>query len=84
MFNRQTNASKIAFSFLCVQLQEWGFNLIDCQVHNEHLESLGAMLIERDTFCAILNKHVDDLGVSQWTFSIDSDAVTQYATGVRR
>ncbi|WP_151670689.1 leucyl/phenylalanyl-tRNA--protein transferase [Nitrincola schmidtii] len=83
MFSRQTNASKIAFSFLCVQLQQWGFNLIDCQVHNEHLESLGAKLIERDAFCALLAKHVDDPSISQWEFSIDVNAVAQFATGIR-
>lgn len=83
MFSKQTNASKIAFSFLCVQLQQWGFNLIDCQVHNEHLESLGAKLIERDMFCSLLTKHIDDSSVSQWKFSIDANVVAQFATGVR-
>lgn len=83
MFSRQTNASKIGFSFLCVQLEQWGFNLIDCQVHNEHLESLGAKLIDREAFCALLAKHVDDQGISPWQFSIDAKTVAQFATGVR-
>ena len=81
MFSRQTDASKIAFSFLCVQLHKWGFNLIDCQVHNEHLERLGATLIERNAFCALLAKHVDDPSISQWQFCIDAEAVSHFATG---
>lgn len=75
MFSRRTNTSKIAFSYLCVQLDTWGFNLIDCQVHNEHLESLGATLISRDTFCSMLKKHLDDSVTPDWIFSIDSDLV---------
>ena len=83
MFSRQTDASKIAFSFLCVQLQQWGFNLIDCQVHNEHLESLGAKLIGREKFCALLAKHIDDRSVSQWSLSVDKDAVIKFSKGIR-
>ena len=83
MFSRQANASKIAFSFLCVQLHKWGFNLIDCQVHNEHLESLGAKLIGRDEFSALLAKHIDDPSVSEWSLSIDAEAVTNFSIGIR-
>jgi leucyl/phenylalanyl-tRNA--protein transferase len=57
--------------------------LIDCQVHNEHLESLGAKLIRRDEFCGLLAKHVDDPSVSEWSFSIDVEAVTNFSMGIR-
>ena len=30
MFSLQSNTSKIAFVFLCRQLQRWNFQLIDC------------------------------------------------------
>tara|TARA_R110002167_G_scaffold224786_2_gene430198 strand:+ start:853 stop:1554 length:702 start_codon:yes stop_codon:yes gene_type:complete len=50
MFSLETNASKIAFSALCKQLDKWGYQLIDCQVENPHLLTLGASTIERPLF----------------------------------
>lgn len=50
MFSREANASKIAFVHLCGQLQEWGYPLIDCQVSNDYLESMGAEEMERASF----------------------------------
>lgn len=54
MFARQSNASKFAFIKFVEQLQCEGVKLIDCQVHTEHLESLGAMMISRIKFEALL------------------------------
>jgi leucyl/phenylalanyl-tRNA---protein transferase len=54
MFSRADNASKVAFAYLVRQLQLWDFKLIDCQVANEHLFSLGAIEIEREEFQQIL------------------------------
>lgn len=42
MFAHAPDASKIAFVTLARQLAGWGFELIDCQVHTEHLERFGA------------------------------------------
>jgi leucyl/phenylalanyl-tRNA--protein transferase len=50
MFSREANASKIAFVHLCGQLQEWGYPLIDCQVSNDYLESMGAEEMDRASF----------------------------------
>jgi leucyl/phenylalanyl-tRNA--protein transferase len=50
MFSLETNASKIAFSALCKQLSKWEYQLIDCQVENPHLLTLGASTIERPLF----------------------------------
>lgn len=50
MFRRETDASKIAFVIACQKLLEWGYQLIDCQVHTPHLESLGAKALSRDAF----------------------------------
>ena len=50
MFSRLDNASKVGFTFLCKQLAAWGYQLIDCQVHSDHLVSLGALCISRDEF----------------------------------
>jgi leucyl/phenylalanyl-tRNA---protein transferase len=66
MFSRRTDASKIALHSLSQQLLAWGFNLIDCQVHSDHLESLGANTIERTTFISHLDQHIDDPRQSFW------------------
>lgn len=50
MFSRATDASKIALTHLCQRLSEWGFELIDCQMHTEHLASLGAQTMRRRAF----------------------------------
>jgi len=51
MFSRASNASKIALIALC---QSVLYNLIDCQVHTEHLESMGARFISRKDYLHIL------------------------------
>ncbi len=56
MFSRASNASKIAFSHLAKGLEKAGFVLIDCQIENQHLSSLGAQNMARKDFCAILNE----------------------------
>lgn len=52
MFSRRVDASKIALVALCRQLHEWSFGLLDCQVTNPHLLSMGAKEISRDDFQA--------------------------------
>ncbi len=55
MFSKVPNASKTAFIYLVNYLMENNYLLLDCQVYNEHLESLGCREIERDDFITILN-----------------------------
>ncbi len=50
MFSKSPNASKIAFIHLVRALEAAGYRLIDCQVANPHLESLGACNIPRQEF----------------------------------
>jgi leucyl/phenylalanyl-tRNA--protein transferase len=50
MFSQRQDASKIALVALCRQLQQWGFTLLDCQVTNPHLVSMGAVEISRYEF----------------------------------
>jgi leucyl/phenylalanyl-tRNA---protein transferase len=59
MFSRTDNTSKIAFAYLARQLQLWDFRLIDCQVANPHLFSLGAIEIQREEFQQILLEFTD-------------------------
>ncbi len=54
MFSRADNASKVGFAHLVRQLREWNFQLIDCQVANDHLFSLGAVEIPREEFQGML------------------------------
>jgi leucyl/phenylalanyl-tRNA--protein transferase len=57
MFSKQSNASKFAFISYVKQLEAEGIVLIDCQVYTEHLESLGAEMIERNLFKELLYKY---------------------------
>ncbi len=57
MFSRRSNASKIVLHLLARQLGDWGFVLIDGQVHNPHLQTLGALDIARRDFIALLDRH---------------------------
>lgn len=54
MFSKVPNASKVAFIHLAKQLELANYKLLDCQVYNNHLESLGCIEIEREEFLAIL------------------------------
>jgi leucyl/phenylalanyl-tRNA--protein transferase len=56
MFSTMSNASKVAFITLSKILEEKGFHVIDCQVHTNHLESLGATYISREKFLEIVEK----------------------------
>lgn len=54
MFSKVKDASKVAFYHLCNQAKTNGIKLIDCQVHNDHLASLGAYEIDRDEYFKML------------------------------
>lgn len=54
MFSKVSNASKAAFIALAKKLQSENYRLIDCQIHNDHLESLGCSEISRALFMAAL------------------------------
>jgi|SRR5690606_23087811 len=54
MFSKVPNASKVAFAWLNNYLKEKNYLLLDCQVYNDHLASLGAFEIEREVFMEIL------------------------------
>jgi len=51
MFSKVSNASKLAFMHLA---KNENYKLIDCQIYNEHLASLGAREIDRSLFLSIL------------------------------
>jgi leucyl/phenylalanyl-tRNA--protein transferase len=55
MFSLVSNASKMAL----INLSNSGdYTLIDCQVHTEHLESMGARMISRKEYMTVLQNNV--------------------------
>ncbi len=56
MFSAERDASKVAFAHLARKLGDWGFQLIDCQAHTEHLATLGARAIPRAAFLVQLER----------------------------
>ena len=54
MFHRATDASKIALAATCQHLRSSGWNLLDCQIPNKHLSSLGATSITRKHYASCL------------------------------
>ena len=50
MFHLERDASKVALLHLVRRAEALGFELVDCQLSNEHLLSLGASLITRAEF----------------------------------
>lgn len=59
MFSKVSNASKIALIKLADKLSNEDFIFIDCQMHTEHLESMGGKFVEWSIFKALLNKGIN-------------------------
>jgi leucyl/phenylalanyl-tRNA---protein transferase len=58
MFSLVSNASKVAFIALVNHLKINNYRLLDCQVYNDHLASLGCVEIEREDFMKILKGEI--------------------------
>jgi leucyl/phenylalanyl-tRNA---protein transferase len=57
MFSRADDASKVAFAHLGRRLSARNYRLIDCQVMNPHLRSLGAVEMPRRAFLEIVREN---------------------------
>lgn len=66
MFSRRSNASKTGFIHLVRQLDDWGFELIDCQMPTDHLFSLGAQAMGRADFQLQLARLCNEDVASRW------------------
>ncbi len=59
MFHTVTDASKASMVHACHLLVRWGYQVIDCQLHTDHLVSLGAEEIPRTAFITLLEQAVN-------------------------
>lgn len=57
MFSTERDTSKMAFVALANITQQWGYKLIDCQIENPHLFSMGAENISRQQYLKTLKSN---------------------------
>lgn len=77
MFSRCHDGSKIALVALCRQLEQWQFQLIDCQLPTRHLASMGGEVMSRHRFRQILDTWRNQPGhEGPWHFDAH-DALTR-------
>ena len=62
MFSRTTDASKVALAWLVARLKVGNFTLLDCQFMTDHLASLGAVTVPRETYVALLSAALGGVG----------------------
>ena len=62
MFSRTTDASKVALAWLVARLKVGNFTLFDCQFMTDHLASLGAVTVPRETYVALLSAALGGVG----------------------
>ena len=72
MFSTERDTSKIAFIALAWHMQKWGYTLIDCQIENSHLVSMGSENIPRDLYIKLLRK-APFPKLHEWKFNPQSD-----------
>ncbi|MDX1454884.1 MAG: leucyl/phenylalanyl-tRNA--protein transferase [Gammaproteobacteria bacterium] len=86
MFSQATDASKAAFLLLVRELQARDFTLIDCQLDNPHLASLGCQLLPRAQFLARLHAgqagHAGAENAEKWTLSVSTSDLGDYDPSV--
>jgi leucyl/phenylalanyl-tRNA--protein transferase len=63
MFSRVSNASKFAFWKLAEVTVDLEFELIDAQLENPHLMSMGAFLIDRQEYLDLLDESIKKFGI---------------------
>lgn len=69
MFSTMSDASKVAFVHFVKQIQRWGIEVIDCQVHTHYLASFGAIEISRTSYRELLDQLCDVPGYNGvWCF----------------
>ncbi len=57
MFHHVSNASKVAFYYLSRLAKHLNFSFIDCQMHTDHLASLGAKEMSRHDYLTLIKEN---------------------------
>ena len=80
MFSAQSGGSKVALAALAHRLHAWGWPLLDAQVQNSHLLSLGAQLWPRSRFLQAISPLVNQPGIiGGWADRFGTMQATQLA-----
>ena len=58
MFSTETNASKVALISICKRLEEENYLFLDCQMHTNHLESMGGKFVSWEEFKIMLKQGI--------------------------
>ena len=66
MFSTKRDASKAALVGLCEKVKSLGGDFIDCQLPTDHLQSLGALVIEREKFLDMLENALENCTTKPW------------------
>ena len=71
MFAKKANASKYALIYLAAYLLHLGCEVIDCQQDTDHMRSMGAVLLSKDSFWDKVKHNTleNDLEISSLTFN---------------
>lgn len=77
MFSRETDASKVAFTYLVKHLKLWQYQLVDCQVYTEHLRSLGAYSIARNEFIKQISCYCNETVDHQWSSDLKTNEILE-------
>lgn len=76
MFSAVTDASKVALLALARRCSALGVELIDCQLHTPHLESLGSRCIPRQEYLKRVTELRDQSATGAWRHGpVDSSAL---------
>ena len=59
MFSTETNASKVALISICKKLERENYLFLDCQMHTNHLESMGGKFVSWGEFKSMLQEGID-------------------------
>jgi leucyl/phenylalanyl-tRNA--protein transferase len=84
MYSAESGGSKVALAALAHRLREWGFPLLDAQVENDHLLSLGAELWPRGRFLETVAELAAQPGnPGPWTSRFGTLVATELTAGPR-
>jgi leucyl/phenylalanyl-tRNA--protein transferase len=82
MFHKEEHASRAALLALALFARRWGWGFVDCQVHTEHTERMGAREIPRIEFLALLQAALaDGASPGRWSLELSGDDLRQEFAG---